>query len=191
MKQNQESLTNFESEKNSQKQIETAIDSKLETVQSKEIESQQAKETRTAEAKKEALNSATSIEHGNKSETAVKGASKPLRKGPIGRRQLNDSYKKTIKQVQKDLPLGNRIFSKITHNPVIEKTSDIIGGTIAKPNAMLLGSIVAFVLTLATYTIAKKTGYDLSGSETIMAFIIGWTIGIIYDYLKVLFTGKK
>lgn len=109
----------------------------------------------------------------------------------ISKKQRNESYKKIISQAQKELPTSNRIFSKMVHNKLIEKVSDIIGCTIARPNAMLAGSIFAFVLTLITYITAKKIGYILSGFETIAAFIAGWIIGLIYDYLRILFTGNK
>jgi len=50
---------------------------------------------------------------------------------------------------------------------------------------------MAFLLTLIIYVIAKTFGYNLSGFETIGAFIIGWILGVVYDYLKILFVGKK
>lgn len=109
----------------------------------------------------------------------------------IGEKQRNESYKKIINQTQKELPASNRLLSKLAHNKLIEKFGDIIGCTIARPNAMLAGSIVSFALTLLTYITAKKIGYALSGFETIAAFITGWIIGIIYDYLRILITGKK
>ena len=96
-----------------------------------------------------------------------------------------------MNQVQKELPASNRVFSKVIHNYFIEKTSDIVGNTVARPNALFAGAFVAFVLTLLTYTVAKTIGYSLSGFETIAAFVIGWIIGITYDYLRILVTGKK
>jgi hypothetical protein len=113
------------------------------------------------------------------------------RRGIINKKQRNESYNRTIKRVQSELPATDLLFSKIIHNVFIEKISDIVSNIIARPNAMLAGSVVAFILTLATYTLSKTIGYSLSGSETIIAFIVGWIIGIIYDYLRVLITGKK
>jgi flagellar biosynthesis/type III secretory pathway protein FliH len=148
-------------------------------------------EAQTEKARLEALETAISVESGGKEKKKAKAHSAPSRRGSISKKQRNESYARTIKQVQNELPIGNRLFSKIIHNSVIEKTSDVIGSTIARPNAMLSGAVVAFVLTLLTYTIAKTIGYALSGFETIAAFIIGWILGIIYDYLLVLITGGK
>lgn len=121
----------------------------------------------------------------------TKKSSTSNRSGNINKKQRDESYKKTIARVQGELPASNRLFSKIIHNKTVESISDFIAATIARPNALLAGSVVAFVLTLITYTVSKTIGYKLSGYETITAFIIGWVIGIVYDYLKVLITGKK
>jgi hypothetical protein len=148
-------------------------------------------EAQAEKARKEVLETAKSIKTGEKE--AKKSEQHPVssRRGLINDSQLDESYKRTMKHVQDELPASSRIYSNIIHNKVIEKMSDIVGNTIARPNAILLGAVVAFVLTLLTYTVAKTIGYALSGFETIGAFIIGWLIGIIYDYLRVLITGTK
>ena len=107
------------------------------------------------------------------------------------RKQQDESYKQTVIRAQKDMHPINLIFSKFIHNQLIEKTSDFFEKTIARPNLILAGSIFSFTLTLIAYVIAKKYGYILSGFETILAFIIGWIVGLIYDYFLALFTGKK
>ena len=56
---------------------------------------------------------------------------------------------------------------------------------------MLAGAIGAFIITLAIYLIAKSYGYRLSGFETIGGFILGWIIGILFDFFRVMITGKR
>lgn len=147
-------------------------------------------EARAERAKIEALESAISVEAGGK-EKAKPRESGSSRRGPINKKQRDASFKRTMKQVQDELPVGSRVFSKFIHNKVVEKTSEVIGSTIARPNAMLAGAVMAFVLTLVMYTVAKTIGYTLSGFETIGAFVIGWIMGVLFDYLRVLITGKK
>jgi hypothetical protein len=96
-----------------------------------------------------------------------------------------------MKTVQEDLSPTSRAFSKFIHVKPIEKASDIVGSTIARPNALLAGAVCAFVLTLAVYVFAKNMGYKLSGFETIAAFVVGWVLGILYDYFRIMITGKK
>ncbi len=109
----------------------------------------------------------------------------------LSKKKLDDSYDKAMKQVQSEIPATSRTFSKFIHNKYIEKASNFISRTIARPNAILAGSVFAFILPLFVYVVAKNIGYDLSGFETIGAFILGWIVGIVYDYLKALFTGKS
>jgi high-affinity Fe2+/Pb2+ permease len=79
----------------------------------------------------------------------------------------------------------------VIHTKVIEKTSDALASTIARPNAMLAGAVTAFIFTLVIYLVAKNYGYQLSGFETIGGFIAGWIVGLLFDYFRVMITGKR
>ena len=103
----------------------------------------------------------------------------------ITKEDRKDSFKKTMETVQSQLPKSSRAFSKVIHNPTVEKVSEVTGRTVARPNAILSGSMAAFVLTLAIYTLAKINGYPLSGFETIATFIIGWLAGMLFDYIRI------
>lgn len=143
------------------------------------------------QARVEALESAISVESGS-AEKRRQGQSTPrVRKATISKKDKEASFKKTIKEVQKDLPPVSRTFSKVVHNRAVEKASDVVGSTIARPNAMLAGAVSAFIVTLGVYVIAKTFGYPLSGFESIGAFIIGWIVGVLFDYFRVLLTGKR
>ena len=142
------------------------------------------------EARAEALETAISIEENNKKEES-KNTSSVERNTVISKKQREDSFNRTMKRVQSDLPISQKVFSKIIHNKTIEKTSELVGSTVARPNSILYGSIFAFIFTLLAYLIAKTIGYRLSGFETILSFSIGWMFGLIFDYLKLLYKGHK
>lgn len=145
------------------------------------------------EARHEALKEAVSVERGSAEKKSKEPASSPAKRrhGVVSKKERDASYKHHMKQLQSELKPTQRAFSKFIHNPVVEKTSDVVGNTIARPNAVLSGAVVAFVLVLAVYLISKFYGYTLSGFETIGAFIVGWILGILYDFFKVMITGKK
>lgn len=111
--------------------------------------------------------------------------------GPIGARERDASFNTTMKDVRAHMSPSSRAFSKVIHNKAVEKISDVGASTIARPNAILSGAIFAFALTLGVYLVAKNLGYPLSGFETIGAFVLGWVLGIAYDFLKVMITGRK
>jgi hypothetical protein len=152
----------------------------------RDLEDAEAAEKR---ARHEALESAVSVEAGG-SEKKREPAQTAPRRSTISKKQKDASFKKQMKDVQAELPPVSRTFSKVIHLKAIEKTSEAIGATVARPNAILAGAVVAFIATFSVYLIAKNIGYALSGFETIAAFIVGWIIGVVYDYLRVLFTGK-
>lgn len=113
------------------------------------------------------------------------------RSGPINKKQLDSSFKSQMKFVDTELKPAERVFSKFIHSKPVEKTSDALGATVARPNALLSGSIAAFIGVTILYFVAKYYGFQLSGFETIGTFVLGWIIGILYDYVSLLVKGRN
>lgn len=107
----------------------------------------------------------------------------------VTKKQKTAEYKKTMSAIRSEMSTPARTFSKVIHNPVVEKTSDVVGATVARPNAILAGSTTAFIAVAITYLVAKHYGYVLSGFESIAAFILGWLAGISFDYVLLLIRG--
>jgi len=144
------------------------------------------------EARHEALEKASSIEREKKEDDKQREVSPAeKRKGPIGKAEREASFNATMSEVQSQMSGPSRAFSKVIHNKAVEKISEVAGDTIARPNAILSGAVFAFLLTLAVYLVAKNIGFQLSGFESIGTFLLGWVIGIVYDFLKVMITGRK
>lgn len=144
------------------------------------------------QARVEALKEAISVERGSAEKKKKEGANSPAKRrhGVVSKKERDASYKQHMKQLQTELTPAQRTFSKVIHNPIIEKTSDALGSTIARPNAILSGAMVAFFLVLGVYVVSKFYGYTLSGFESIGAFIVGWILGLLYDFFKAMITGK-
>lgn len=142
-------------------------------------------------ARVEALEAAVSVEAGGAEKKRGGEPSPATRRGPISKKEREASYNRTMKKVQSELSGPSRTFSKVIHNKAVEQVSETLGATIARPNAVAAGAIAAFLATLALYYIAKNIGYQLSGFETIGAFAAGWLVGILFDYFRVMITGKR
>lgn len=142
------------------------------------------------EARKEALEKAHSKEKEHK-KTERKAESAERRRGPITKKERDASFNRTMNEARHHMSGPSRTFSKVIHNKAVERVSEIGGSTIARPNAILSGAVVAFVLTLLVIVIARHYGYPLSGFETIGAFAVGWLLGIVFDFLKLMVTGKS
>lgn len=137
-------------------------------------------------ARHEALEHATSHERDHQRQE-----SPAERRGAITKRERKAAYETTMHEVRSQMSSPSRAFSTVIHNPTIEKISDAVGGTVARPNAILSGAVFAFLFTLAIYLVARFNGYALSGTESIASFVLGWVVGLIFDYLKLVVTGKK
>lgn len=139
----------------------------------------------------EAFEKAASIERDKARAEAPKDTIEKEKPRTGRTQQLEASYNATMDEVRTHMSAPSKAFSKVIHNKVVDGVSNAVGSTVARPNAILSGAVFAFVLTLAIYLVAKNLGYPLSGFETIGAFILGWILGILYDFLKVMITGRK
>lgn len=153
---------------------------------SPERQAEQAEKARF-EASKEALMSKEA--GGAETKQATQGSGPAIRR--VSKKEKDKEFNVTMKHARAHMSAPERTFSKFIHNKAVERTSDVVGATVARPNAILAGSISAFVLTGAVFLLARTYGYPLSGFETIGSFIIGFVLGILYDFFRVMITGKR
>lgn len=99
-------------------------------------------------------------------------------------------FKTIMAETTRSMPRYRRVFSSVIHIKAVSLASELLGRTIARPNAILFGSILSFAITIVFYLLSKNLGYSLSGSESAGAFLIGWTAGIIFDLVAPLFKRK-
>lgn len=161
------------------KSIERAPELLDSTEQSPE-ESPEEAEKHVEKARTEAEHEAISGREVSKGEKKTRGDEST----PPPHRSRKESYEHTMKSVRADMSTPERLFSKFIHTPAIERTSDAIGKTVARPDAILSGSVFACVFVLGVYVLAKFYGFEMRGSETIIAFIVGWIIGIVFDIIR-------
>lgn len=107
------------------------------------------------------------------------------------KKERDYAFKSTMKRVQSEMSPAEKTFSKVIHNKTVERVSDTVGSTVARPNAILAGSFSAFLLVSVVYVIARSMGYRLSGFETIFTFALGWSLGLIFDYARLMFRGRR
>lgn len=149
---------------------------------------ERANETSVEAARAEVENA---VSHETQPESTIEKAHPERRRGMISRKEKDVSYAATMRDIEGHMTPASRAFSRLIHNKTVERLSDTLGGTVARPNAILAGAIAAFLFSLITLLIAKHYNYRLSGFEAIGAFAAGWLIGILYDFFRVMITGKR
>jgi hypothetical protein len=93
------------------------------------------------------------------------------------------NFKETMQSVQRRLSPVSRQFSRFIHAPTIEKTSEALENTVARPSVSAGTTITAVVVGSLFYFTAYHFGYMLSGSELLFSFIVGALIGILLEAL--------
>lgn len=148
------------------------------------------KEAEVEKARVEASEALMNKEAGGaEKKQATQGSGPAIRR--VTKKEKDKVFQETMSHVRSHLNAPERALSKFIHNRTVEKTSDVVGATVARPNAILAGSLCAFLLTGAVYILARTFGYPLSGFETIGSFIIGFVLGILFDFFRVMITGRR
>ncbi len=105
------------------------------------------------------------------------------------------AFNSVMHHTRQHMSKPERTFSKFIHKPAVEKTSEIVGKTIARPSGMVGASVGAFIGLLSIYSVAKFAGFALSGSEMPLLLAGGFAIGLFaewaYKSIRILVSPKK
>lgn len=126
----------------------------------------------------------------NKVETqAVSGAEyhKPLSEkrqqaNPTSKVDKERGFDTIMHQAQNEMSKPERAFSQFIHRPGVEKTSEVIGKTVARPSGVIGAALAAGIGLLFVYGIAKSVGFGLSGSEVPILLCIGFATGLFVEW---------
>jgi len=86
-------------------------------------------------------------------------------------------FNRAMTRVRKKLSVPSRAFSRIVHVSAIDKSSEFIGKTVARPSGMLAGSLVAFIGTSILLWVTKYNGYEYNYLVVVILFVGGLIIG--------------
>jgi hypothetical protein len=102
---------------------------------------------------------------------------------PIGhQKELKSiSYKRTMSRVQSQLSTPERTFSKVIHQPVIEKVSDVGARTVGRPSGLLGGGVASLIGTGFVLYVARHYGFEYNYMLFILLFAVGFFAGIVIE----------
>lgn len=117
------------------------------------------------------------------SELTSNQAEKPAHERSYTREDKAHSFNTTMHHVRQQLTGPQKVFSKVIHQPVVEKTSEFVGKTVARPSGILGATIAACIGLLSIYSIARFAGFSLSGSEMPLLLIGGFIAGLLIEWI--------
>lgn len=103
--------------------------------------------------------------------------------GMINRELKDMAYQRTLTRVRKDLPLGERAFSKVIHNKAVDAVSETGAKTIARPSGILAGGFFAFLGSSIFLWVSKHYGYEYNFLLFILLFAGGFALGLLIELL--------
>lgn len=99
-------------------------------------------------------------------------------------KQLKDiAFVRTMTRTRKKLHPTDRVLSKLIHNPVIDRPSDFLGKTLARPASMFWGALFAFIGTSVLLWITRHYGYEYNYFLALVLFVIGAVFGVLLEGL--------
>jgi hypothetical protein len=94
-------------------------------------------------------------------------------------KQLKDmAYSRALTRVQKRLSAPGRVFSKLVHSAALDRPSEAIGKTVARPSGMLGGAFSALIGTSILLWVTRHYGYEYNYLAVILLFVCGMAFGL-------------
>lgn len=88
------------------------------------------------------------------------------------------NYIYTLKSLQRSLPAASRAFSKVIHQPIISKTSEIAEATVMRPSVALGATLTAAIVGGFALLISRIYGYELPTSWFVLCLGVGAVLGL-------------
>lgn len=92
-----------------------------------------------------------------------------------------DAYAQSLKRIRSHLNAPERAFSKVVHQPVVDKTSEGLAKTVARPSGLLGAGLVAFLGSSILIYMAKHYGFRYNFTTFFLLLTVGFAAGIIFE----------
>jgi hypothetical protein len=109
---------------------------------------------------------------------AAEAATQPAAPQTINRELKAITLRRELQHIRRKLPTGDRVLSRIVHQPAIRVVSEAAGKTISRPSGLLGGGLVAFLGTGSYYWLARHMGYRYNSTVSFLLFFGGFALGV-------------
>jgi flagellar biosynthesis GTPase FlhF len=164
------------------KRSQEHIDKAAEAAEKAHKPEHQADQARHKAAQEALSGKDVSVEHQAHSETNSFGLERNLK---------SKAYAKSLERIRSQLSPSERTFSKVIHNPTVDKTSNLVGKTVARPSGFLGGSICALLGSIILIYTSKHYGFRYNYLLFIILFAGGYVIGSFIELLVWLAASRR
>ncbi len=113
------------------------------------------------------------------------GSSEKKSQQAITKAEKTRTYKMTMQRAQNQMSKPSKTFSKFIHNPTVERTSEALGATVARPSGILGAGIMGFIGISIVLYYARQNGCPINNRYTLVIglFVGGWLLGMVFEFI--------
>ncbi|NDD84730.1 hypothetical protein EBZ38_10745, partial [bacterium] len=101
--------------------------------------------------------------------------------GYINRELKDMAYRRTMNSTRRNLSAPSRLVSKLIHQPVVEKVSEVASASVARPSGIIGGGLCAVTGSFLLLWLTKKYGYEYNYLMFIIFLAAGFVFGVIIE----------
>lgn len=116
-------------------------------------------------------------------ETPVEEAPKAQHSRSLNQRVKSKAFEDTLADARAHLSAAERSFSKVVHQPVIDRISETSARTIARPVSLLTASLIALIGSSVVLFAAHRYGFRYNLFLFFALFVSGYLVGLIIEAL--------
>ncbi len=109
----------------------------------------------------------------------------------IDRAMKKLTLKHELTQIRTKLPAGQRLLSKVIHQPTARRVNEVAARTVTRPVGLLGGGILAFCGSLVYLLFTKYVGLKYNFFVLVLLFIVGYLLTTLIELLTKLVRPQK
>lgn len=91
------------------------------------------------------------------------------------------AFDRTIQHVRKHLSPQEKRFSKVMHQPMVDKVSDVAAKTVARPIGITTGAICMLLGSVLLLWASKRYGFSYNYLIGLLLLVFGYVVGCILE----------
>ena len=110
---------------------------------------------------------------------------------PINRELKHITLQRELSQLQRKLPLPQRLLSRTIHQPIVRTVSEAGAKSLTRPSGLLGGGLIAFLGSSSYLYLAKHIGFTYNYVVLWLLFVAGFIFGLVIEMAVWLFAARK
>lgn len=103
--------------------------------------------------------------------------------GYINRELKDMAFRRTLKNTRRHLGAPSQLVSKVIHQPVVERVSEVASTSIARPSGIIGGGLCAVTGSFLLLWLTKKYGYEYNYLMFIIFMATGFVLGLFVELM--------